>query len=326
MTAVITPVPVPAPPVTDPRRAYHDALVSLLDKHSDVLCLDSDTGLFRPDDFGASADRYLNLGICEQNLIGVAAGLAAAGKQPFVSTMAAFASLRAVEAVRNDVARNGLPVRIAATHSGLSAAHLGPTHHSLEDLAVMRLLPSMTVVVPADAAAVTACVQAAVELPGPLYLRLGRAADLELPGPPPVLGQAQWLRSGSDLAIVACGPHPVAAALAAAGALATQGIQAAVVNLHTIKPLDVEAVLRAAATGLVVSVEEHWLGGGLAGLLAETFAAHLPTRLVAIGVPDAFVDIVGDHEHLLDQLGIEPVAIARAATEALVRQQKSPRR
>ncbi|MGA5068061.1 hypothetical protein ACPB9E_30505 [Streptomyces exfoliatus] len=156
------------------REVYRDTLAGLLADDERLTCLDSDTGLFSPVDWGDEAGRYINLGIAEQNLMGAAAGLARSGRIPCVNTMATFAATRAVGAVKLDIALNNLPVRIAATHSGLSAGHLGSTHHSLEDLAVVRLLPHMTVLVPADAAAAEEMVRASVDLPGPVYLRLGR--------------------------------------------------------------------------------------------------------------------------------------------------------
>lgn len=295
----------------NPRTSYRDTLIDAMRDRPDVFCLDSDTGLFAPDMFGEMRDRYINLGICEQNLIGVAAGLAAAGKQPFVSTMAAFASLRAVETVRNDVARNALPVRIIATHGGLSAAHLGPTHHSLEDLAILRLFPSMTVAVPADTMAVEAFVRQAIDLPGPLYLRLGRDSAPMLEAPVPRLGEAQWLRTGSDVSLLACGPPAIAAALEASAMLGRHGVESSILNVHTIKPLDADAVRRAALTRLVVTVEEHWTGGGLAGAVAELLAREQPTRMVTIGVEDSFVEVVGDHADLLQHTGIQANEITR---------------
>ncbi|MGH3658463.1 MAG: hypothetical protein ACRDUA_17550, partial [Micromonosporaceae bacterium] len=166
------------------REAYREVLTELMAADERVWCLDGDTGLFDANAFGPAKDRYVNLGIAEHNLIGTAAGMAAAGLIPYVNTMAAFAATRALEAVKVDVAYNALPVRIVATHAGLAAGHLGPTHHALEDLAVMRVLPGCTVVVPADAEQAVRAVRATADLPGPVYLRLGR-------GPTPPLPQTQ---------------------------------------------------------------------------------------------------------------------------------------
>ncbi|GAB3887264.1 transketolase family protein [Kibdelosporangium lantanae] len=280
-----------------------------------MVCLDSDTGLFAGVDFGPAADRYVNLGIAEQNLMGVAAGLAKSGMVPFVNTMAAFASTRAAEAVKIDIAYPGLPVRIVATHAGLSAGHLGSTHHCLEDLAFMRLLPGMTVVVPGDAAGTATAVRQAVDVPGPVYLRLGRAATPDLPAGarPPEFGRAQVLRTGTDVTIVACGPYPVRYALAAATELSTQDISATVLNMHTVKPLDVDALR---GTHTVVTVEEHWAAGGLGSAVAEALG---PTRarVARVGVADRFVSVAGSHEYLLAEAGITADAVASAVKDLL---------
>ena len=299
------------------REAYRDLLVKLMADDPRLYCLDSDTGLFAGVDFGVAAGRYVNLGIAEHNLMGVAAGLAASGKIPFVNTMATFATTRALESLKVDIAYSGLPVRIAATHSGLSAGHLGPTHHALEDLAIMRALPGFTVVTPADATAAEEAVAQSVDLPGPVYLRLGRKATPPLEAGPTVLGRAQRLRDGADLTLLACGPHPVLACLRAADLLAADGVEVTVVNVHTLKPLDVEAVV-AACTGVpVITVEEHWRTGGLGGAVAETLSEHAPTRVARIGMPDTFAKVVGGQEHLLEHYGITGERIAAPALSLL---------
>ena len=308
-------------PARATREAYRDRLVAQLAEQAKLICLDTDTGLFGGVDFGPAADRYVNLGIAEQNLMGVAAGMAAAGWTPYVNTFAAFAAARAIEAVKIDIAYNALPVRIAATHSGLAAGHLGPTHQALEDLAVMRALPNMTVVVPADAAAVEAVMEQATRLPGPLYLRLGRKATPAVPTAEPlVIGQVQMLRPGHEVVLVACGPHPVRAALAAAEELAAEGIEPVVLNMHTVKPLDVAGLCAATADAqLVVTVEEHWRGGGLGSAVTETLAEHRPVPVVRVGMPDTFASYVGGHEPLLEHYGISAPAVAAAVREHLPR-------
>jgi transketolase len=302
------------------REAYRDLLLELMADDPRLCCLDSDTGLFNGVDLQAAGDRYVNLGIAEHNLLGMAAGLAAAGKLPYVNTMATFATTRALEVLKVDIAFNDLPVRIAATHGGLAAGHLGPTHHALEDLAVTRALPNLTVVVPADADQATEAVRQTVELPGPLYLRLGRnpTPPLGAAAPPFRLGAAQRLRDGDDLVIVACGPHPVLAATQASDTLAAMGVGAAVLNLHTLKPLDSEA-LAAAAAGRrpVVTVEEHWRSGGLGSAVAETLAELAPTRVARVGMPDTFVQEVGGQEHLLDHYDINDVTVVANALRLL---------
>ncbi|WP_067478883.1 transketolase family protein [Actinomadura hibisca] len=299
------------------RDAYRDLVPELLAADARAVCLDSDTGLFAGIDFGGTAARYVNLGIAEQNLMGVAAGLAQSGFVPYVNTMAAFAATRALEAVKIDIALCGLPVRIMATHDGLAAGHLGPTHHSLEDLAVMRLLPGMTVLVPHAASAAEELIRQCADVPGPVYMRLGRKAA---PEPPPGLeplrlGRAQPLRDGGDVTIAATGPYPVLAALGAADLLAADGVQARVLNVHTVRPLDVQAILNGSP---VVTVEEHWASGGLGSAVAEA-AAELPDgpRVLRVAVPDAFVPGAGDQAYLVARAGITPEAVADRARRAL---------
>ncbi|MBW8486818.1 transketolase family protein [Actinomadura parmotrematis] len=300
------------------RDAYRDLVPELLAADPRAVCLDSDTGLFAGVDFGAAADRYVNLGIAEQNLMGVAAGLAQSGFVPYVNTMAAFAATRALEAVKLDIALCGLPVRIMATHDGLAAGHLGPTHHSLEDLAIMRLLPGMTVLVPHTAGAAEELIRQSAAVPGPVYMRLGRKAAPEPPPAPepPRLGRAQLLRDGADVTIAAAGPYPVLAALDAAGLLAADGVGARVLNVHTVRPLDLAAVL--AGPGPVVTVEEHWAAGGLGSAVAEA-AAERPggPRVLRVAVPDAFVPGAGDQAHLVARAGITAQAVAARARRAV---------
>ncbi len=303
-------------PARSSREAYRDALLAAMPLDERLICLDSDTGLFLGQDFGVAAGRYLNLGIAEQNLLGAAAGLARMGRTPFVNTMATFASTRALETVKIDLAYANLPVRIAATHSGLSAGNLGPTHHSLEDLAIMRLFPNMTVLVPADAAATVTLFEQCRELPGPVYLRLDRTPTPTLPlGLPPIrIGQAQQLRHGTDLLLVCCGPYPVVLALRAAESLAARGVQAAVLNMHTVKPLD-----ELALAGLevpVVTIEEHWRSGGLGSAVAEALAETC-RPVVRIGVADQFVSMAGDQKFLLERSGITIESIEQAALRVL---------
>ncbi|MFF6773017.1 transketolase family protein [Streptomyces sp. NPDC012637] len=304
------------------REAYRDSLLSLLDRNPELICLDSDTGLFSADHAAAAGEQYLNLGIAEHNLMGIAAGMAACGRMPFVNTMAAFATSRALEAIKIDIAYNRLPVRIMATHGGLAAGHLGPTHQALEDLAVMRTLPGMTVVVPADAAATEAFVEQSLDLAGPLYVRLGRKPSPALPesAPPPVIGKAQTLRRGEDVVLACCGPYPVLACLEAADALAGLGIEATVLNLHTLRPFDAETLVAAAGPArLVVTLEEHWRGGGLGGAVAETLAEEAPTRVLRLGMPDRFVDEVGNQEHLVAHYDLTAERVVRTVRTALGR-------
>ncbi|MFF1715960.1 transketolase family protein [Streptomyces sp. NPDC058268] len=307
----------PPAPEVPAREAYRDLLAQLMPGNERLVCLDSDTGLFNGVDFATATDRYLNLGIAEQNLMGVAAAMARDGRIPFVNTMAAFASSRAVEAVKLDIALNNLPVRIMATHAGLSAGHLGSTHHCLEDLAAMRLLPNLTVLVPADAAQVREMIHQTSRIAGPVYFRMGRHATPALPetAPPLSVGRAQKLRTGQDLLLVATGPHPVALALEAADDLDRHGITATVLNMHTIKPFDTPGLL-AAAQGIrgVITIEEHWRSGGLGSLTAETLSGTIhPPQVTRIGVADHFVSGNGNQQHLLEQAGITKDAVLSAA-------------
>ncbi|HEX8094837.1 transketolase family protein, partial [Jatrophihabitans sp.] len=231
-------------------------------------------------------------------------------------TMATFASTRALETVKIDLAYANLPVRIAATHSGLSAGNLGPTHHSLEDLAIMRLLPNMTVLAPADAAGTVSLFEQCRDLPGPVYLRLDRKPTPGLPvdAPPIRIGQAQPLRQGDDVLLVCCGPYPVLMALEAAESLAARGVQAAVLNMHTVKPLDELAL--AGSHAPVVTVEEHWRSGGLGSAVAEVLA-ETGRRVLRVGVPDRFVSMAGDQQFLLERSGVSAESIEAAALRAL---------
>jgi transketolase len=317
------PATISAPATVATREAYRDALLDHMQANERVVCLDTDTGLFRNVDFGNAAERYRNIGIAEHNVMGIAAGLAASGWIPFVNTMAAFAATRALEAVKVDIAYNALPVRIAATHGGLAAGHFGPTHHALEDLAVMRALPNMTVVVPADAAQTRALVEQTLMVPGPVYLRLGRKAACNLSelsdlAGAPVLGRLQWLREGTDVVVIATGLYPVVAALRAAEMVATTGVSVAVLNAHTLKPFDSDT-LRAVSepARLVMTVEEHWPTGGLGAAVAESLSETTPRRILRATVPDAFVSVVGDHEHLLRACGIHGDVLAKRLIDAL---------
>lgn len=302
------------------RDAYRDRLLELMITDQRAVCVDTDTGLFADADFAAASDRYIDVGIAEHTAMGVAAALAAAGWLPFVNTMAAFASTRAVEAIKVNIAQNELPVRIMATHGGVAAGHLGPTHYALEDLAIMRALTNMTVVVPADAGAAVSIVEQSAALPGPLYVRLGRKPTPDLPGDhePAVIGQIQPLRDGAEVVIVCCGPHPVLASLSAAEELGQAGIEAGVLNAHTLKPFDEATLLaRVQDARLVVAVEEHRSAGGLGGAVSEVLAEFLPRRVLRIAMPDSFTPASGSPDHILERFGLDPSAIATQIRTAL---------
>lgn len=274
------------------RQAYGETLAKLGAKHPEIVVLDGDlsgstmTKLFAK----TYPERFFNMGIAEQNLYGTAAGLALSGKTVFASTFAMFASGRAYEIVRNSIAYTGANVKICATHAGLTVGEDGGSHQCIEDIALMRVIPDMTVVSPADAVSARVLTEKIAELKGPVYFRLGRAAV-------PVLypddatfeiGKAEELRQGHDGAIIATGVM-VAEAVAAADRLKEEGLQLRVLDMHTIKPLDKEAVLKAASeTGCIITAEEHSVIGGLGGAVAELIVQKQPVPMALIGINDVF--------------------------------------
>ena len=305
-----------------PRQTYRDALVTLARADQRIFCIDADTmGLQAT--FGAEMpERYLNVGIAEATAISVAAGLAAAGRVPYFATMATFATFRAAEQIKVDVVGNNLPVKIVGTHGGFAAGHLGSTHHALEDIAVMRSLPNMTVVVAADAARVERLVPALAQLPGPAYLRLGRDETLAVGGDMErlVVGEALTLREGNDVTIVAAGGYPLVIALETHQALAEQDVDARVIEMHTIAPLDAEAIIDAAAsTAGIVTVEDHRVAGGLGSAVAEVTAAHQPCRVTPVAVPlgEQARGRVGGHLELLEAAGVGAETVLDAALALL---------
>ncbi|MGN0322306.1 MAG: transketolase family protein [Oliverpabstia sp.] len=275
------------------RESYGNALVELGKEHEDVVVLDADlaaatkTGTFKK----VFPERHIDCGIAECNMIGVAAGLAAAGKVPFASSFAMFASGRAFEQVRNSVGYPHLNVKIGATHAGISVGEDGATHQCNEDIALMRTIPGMTVINPSDDVEAKAAVKAAYEIDGPVYLRFGRLAVPVINDRPDYkfeVGKGVVLREGKDVAIIATGLC-VNSALEAAEKLAADGIEAKVINIHTIKPLDEELVVAAAReTGKVVTVEEHSVIGGLGSAVCDALCAKAPTPVLKIGVQDVF--------------------------------------
>ncbi|MGQ0825906.1 MAG: transketolase family protein [Actinomycetota bacterium] len=302
------------------RDTYRQSLLDIALHDPNVFCLDSDMGGLEESFASRLPDQYVNLGIAEANMMSVAAGLARAGKTVFVNTMAGFASARAAEQVKLDVAHNSLDVKIVASHAGVSAGHFGPSHWALEDIAIMRAFANMTVVVPADAAEAALAARAAGATAGPVYLRLGRKAT------PPVyahlpafeIGRAVRLRDGNDVTILAAGAHPVVMALQAHAVLQTRGIEARVANVHTIKPMDDEFVVDAAIeTCGIVTVEEHSVYGGLGGAVCEAVTSASPCRVTRLGMPDRVLPRVGTQEELLEEGGISPARIAAAACSLL---------
>ena len=294
------------------RQSYGEALVELGAEHDDFVVFDADlaaatqTGKFK----AAYPDRFFDAGIAEQNLMGLAAGVATTGRVAFASTFAMFAAGRAFEQVRNSIGYPHLNVKIGATHAGISVGEDGATHQCNEDIALMRTIPGMTVIVPADDVEAKAAVRAAYETDGPVYMRFGRLAVPVFNDPETYefqLGKGVVLREGTDVTIVATGLM-VAEALAAADELAEKGVSAEVINIHTIKPLDEELVRASAAkTGHVVTAEEHSVIGGLGDAVLAALAES-PVPLRKLGVNDVFgesgpaVDLL--HKYNLDAAGI----------------------
>lgn len=275
------------------RDSYGNALVELGRKHDDLVVLDADlaaatkTGVFKKE----FPDRHIDCGIAECNMMGIAAGLAATGKVPFASSFAMFAAGRAFEQVRNSIGYPQLNVKIGATHAGISVGEDGATHQCNEDIALMRTIPGMTVIVPSDDIEAKAAVAAAYEHQGPVYLRFGRLAVPVINNAVTYkfeLGKGVVLREGCDVTIIASG-LPVSHCLEAALQLEGDGIDAEVINIHTIKPLDEELVIASAAkTGKVVTVEEHSVIGGLGSAVCDCLSEKQPTKVCKIGVNDVF--------------------------------------
>jgi transketolase len=303
------------------RQAYGDTLAQLVQENKDIVVLDADlAGSTKTSEAKKAApERHFDMGIAEADMIGVAAGLAANGKIPFASTFAVFATGRAYDQIRNSVAYPHLNVKICATHAGLSVGEDGATHQALEDIALMRVLPGMTVVQPCDAVETAALVRAAAALQGPVYVRLGRSAvETVYPEDQPfTLGKAIVLHRGvSPVTIFATGLE-VQESLQALELLKGQRVDPTLVDVSTIKPLDEETVVACASgSDLVVSVEEHSVIGGLGGAIAETLARRCPKRQLFIGVQDTFGES-GRADLLLAKYGLTGDHIAEAILAAL---------
>lgn len=301
---------------TATRAAYGHVLKTEVYKNPNVVVLEADLGnATKSNAFKEVApERYFNMGISEQDLIGTAAGFAAAGKIPLASTFAVFATGRAFEQVRNSVCYPKLNVKICATHAGLTVGADGGSHQAIEDISLMRTLPNMTVINPADAKEAEAAVLAAIDYQGPVYIRLGRAETKDIHDDSYHFewGKAEVLRQGSDVSIFATGIM-TAKALDAAETLAKQGIQAEVINVHTVKPLDEETVIASAKkTGKVVTAEEHSIIGGLGSAVAEVLARQCPTKQAFVGVQDSFGES-GSPDDLLEKYGLTAEDIVKAA-------------
>ena len=295
------------------RESYGNALVECAEDFPQLVVLDADlagatkTGTFKK----AYPDRFFDCGIAECNMTGIAAGLATCGKIPFISSFAMFAAGRNFEQVRNSIGYPHLNVKIGATHAGITVGEDGATHQCNEDIALMRTIPGMVVINPSDDIEAKAAVEAAYEHVGPVYLRFGRLAVPVINDNPDYkfeLGKAVTLREGTDVTIIASG-LPVPEALAAADKLAADGISAAVINMHTIKPLDEEVVIKAAeTTGKIVTVEEHSIIGGLGSAVCDVVAEKAPAKVMKIGINDVFGES-GPAVELVKKYGLDADSI-----------------
>jgi len=318
-----------APKKIATRAAYGKALVRLGEINPDVVVLDADLAKStKTDEFAARfPDRFFEMGIAEADMMGTAAGLAASGKIPFASTFAVFAAGRAFDQVRQVIGYPGLNVKIGASHGGITVGEDGASHQSVEDIALMRAIPGMTVIVPADAMETEKAVFAAAQHKGPVYIRLGRS------GVPVIfddnynfeIGRAALLREGGDVTIIACGVL-VSFALEAASRLSEEnGVSARVLNMATIKPADDEAVIAAAReTGAIVTAEEHSVIGGLGSAVCEITAERFPVPVERVGIRDAFGQS-GTPEELLRAYGLLPEDIVKAALRAVERKRGTTR-
>jgi len=308
------------------RDAYGRALVDLGKENQDIVVLDADlscstkTSSFRK----VFPDRFINCGVAEQDMIGTAAGLAASGKIAFASTFAVFGSGRAWDQVRISVAYPRLNVKIVVSHGGITVGEDGATHQALEDIAIIRALPNMTVIVPADATETYKAIKAVAAFHGPAYVRLGRSAvpviSEDIPGEF-IIGKSILYRKGADVTIIACGLM-VAAALEAADTLSKEGISARVINMHTIKPIDKTAIINAAKeTGAIVTAEEHSLVGGLGSAVSEIVCEESPVPVIKVAVEDTFAES-GKPADLLEKYGLTPNDIVQAVKRAVAMKKK----
>ena len=303
------------------RESYGNALKELAEEFPNLVVLDADlaaatkTGIFKK----AYPDRHIDCGIAEANMMGVAAGLSLTGKIPFVSSFAMFAAGRAFEQVRNSIGYLHLNVKIGATHAGITVGEDGATHQCNEDIALMRTIPGMVVMCPADDVEARAAVRAALEYEGPVYIRFGRAAVPVIndkPGYKFEIGKGTIVREGKDVTIVATGIC-VDSALGAAEKLAADGIEAEVVSICTIKPIDEEIIINSAKkTGKVVTVEEHSVIGGLGSAVCDVLSEKLPTRVKKIGMQDVFGES-GSAAALVQKYGLDAEGVYKSVKEFL---------
>lgn len=301
------------------RAAFGETLIKLVDEGMDIMAVDADLcGSSTTAKFGAAyPDRLFDVGIAEQNMIGVASGLALTGRTVFTGSFAVFGTGRCWEQIRNTVCDSGLNVKICPTHAGITVGADGATHQALEDIALMRVLPGMRVLVPADYASAVAAIRLAAATPGPFYVRLGREPLPEVydEGFTCDVAFANVLREGSDISIMACGVE-VAQALAAADALAAEGISVEVVDVMSVKPLDEETIIASAAkTGRVLTVEEHSIYGGMGSAVAELLSEKHPVPVTRLGMTTFGQS--GDAAELLAYYGLDAAGLAARVREVL---------
>lgn len=306
------------------RDAYGETLARLGEINKDIVVLDADlSGSTKTAVFAKKfPERFFNMGVAEQDMMGTAAGLAVAGKIPFASTFAIFATGRAWEQVRQSIAYPKLNVKIVASHAGITVGEDGASHQSVEDIAVMRVIPEMTVIVPADGIETRKVIEETVRYKGPVYVRVSR-------GKSPVIlddsynfeiGKGTVLREGSSVAIIACGIM-VSKAMEAADILSKEGLSARVINISTIKPIDKDLITRAARdAGAIVTAEEHSIIGGLGSAVAEVLIENHPVPMKMVGIEDRF-GTSGDADRLMEIYGLTPENIAKAAREVIKRKQ-----
>ena len=303
------------------REAYGKALAVLANTNENVVVLDADLSKStKTADFKAVApERFFNMGIAEGNMMGVAAGLSTCGKIPFVSTFAMFAAGRAFEQIRNSICYPKLNVKVCATHAGLTVGEDGASHQAIEDISLMRSVPNMVVINPADDIETEAAIKAVAEMEGPCYVRLGRMAVSRVNDETNynfVIGKGITLAEGNDVAIIATGIM-VEAALEAKEELAKEGINARVINIHTIKPIDEELIIKAAKeTGVIVTAEEHSIIGGLGSAVAEVVSENCPVPVLRVGVKDTFGES-GKPNELLEKYGLTSKDIVNKVKKAL---------
>jgi transketolase len=319
-TTTVSPLPLAGAEQVAMRDAWGEALVDLAGRYPNLLVLDGDLANSTKADIFADAvpERFLELGIAEQNMLGVAAGLATVGFVPWISTFAAFVAKRALDQIRVVIAQPHLDVKLCGSYSGVLTGKTGKTHQAVEDIAVFRAMPGVITIAPADAVELRAAMAAMMETPGPTYLRLTR-------DPSPTIFPANYrfeigrgilLRDGGDVALIGTGVQTVRV-LEAADLLAAGGIEASVLHLPTLKPLDVEAIVAVAErTGAIVTAEDHSIIGGLGGAVAETLAEHRPTPIRRVGIQDTYGES-GPNDAILEKYGLTPRHVAEAARSVL---------